>query len=145
MRGFNFVPIRSDPMLIFLSGNRPLGTSYRGWRALYLLLLLGPWLYRYHLCQKDLYSPRLGFFVCTVCSLVSVLLCQNNSNPSASFIKKSELIAIGEAQTVEFEWKSHQIFTKVCLAFLNCKNGLNCFFKFAPKVLFSCFIVLALP
>ena len=24
MRGFNFVPIRSDPMLIFLSGNRPL-------------------------------------------------------------------------------------------------------------------------
>ncbi len=23
MRGFNFVPIRSDPMLIFLSGNRP--------------------------------------------------------------------------------------------------------------------------
>ena len=24
MRGINFVPIRSDPMLIFLSGNRPL-------------------------------------------------------------------------------------------------------------------------
>ncbi len=24
MRGFNFVPIRSDPMLIFLSGNQPL-------------------------------------------------------------------------------------------------------------------------
>ena len=23
MRGFNLVPIRSDPMLIFLSGNRP--------------------------------------------------------------------------------------------------------------------------
>ncbi len=28
MRGFNFVPIRSDPLLIFLSGNRPLGLFY---------------------------------------------------------------------------------------------------------------------
>ncbi len=28
MRGFNFVPIRSDPMLIFLSGNRPLAGDY---------------------------------------------------------------------------------------------------------------------
>ncbi len=27
MRGFNSVPIRSDPMLIFLNGNRPLESS----------------------------------------------------------------------------------------------------------------------
>ena len=31
MRGFNFVPIRSDPMLIFLSGNRPL-SRFSTWR-----------------------------------------------------------------------------------------------------------------
>ncbi len=29
MRGFNFVPIRSDPILIFLSGNRPNQTPSR--------------------------------------------------------------------------------------------------------------------
>ncbi len=35
IHGFNFLPIRSDPMLIFLSGNRLLGTFLVVIRAAY--------------------------------------------------------------------------------------------------------------
>ena len=74
MSRLNFVPIRSDPRTIFLSGNRPLRSSMHG---------------RHHFYQGQLKSKASGF--------------QKNLK-SKTYQAFSKAIVISEAHFVKVEW-----------------------------------------